>query len=227
MQTPSARRAPQPSARHPVWSRPERGSRGPTPTHTRDAIVAAAVALADRDGLGAVSMRAVAAALGTGAGSLYRYLSSREDLLDLMNDAVVGELRPYPGAGDDWLDALLQMGRQQLSLHRRHPWLLDLAPRPTGVGPQSLAWFDACLHLLEQVPTTPTAKFEALALMTGLVILVARNDAAPSSSPFGALDLSAYPHLVAALGQPAGEAPEQDLFERTLRILLTGLLVPR
>lgn len=186
--------------------------------------MATAVALADADGLDAVSMRAVAAALGTGAGSLYRYLASRDDLLDLMTDAVVAELRPYPESPGAWLDGMLALGRDQLALHRRHPWLLDLAPRPTGIGPESLAWFDACLRVLEPVPASVTAKFEALALMTGVVTLVARSAAAPSSSPFAGLDLSAYPHLVAALGRPPGPAPEQDLFERTLRVLLTGLL---
>lgn len=53
-------------------------------------------ALADAEGIAAVSMRAIATALGTSAGSLYRYLSSRNDLLDLMTDRVVGEPRPHP-----------------------------------------------------------------------------------------------------------------------------------
>ena len=170
-------------------------------------------------------MRAVASAIGTGAGSLYRYLSSREDLLDLMNDAVVSELRPYPEGGEDWLTAMLLMGRRQLALHRRHPWLLDLAPRPTGIGPESLAWFDACLRILEPNASPVTAKFEAIALMTGVVTLVARTDEPAKTSPFTNLDLTGYPHLASALRQPVGPPPEHDLFERTLRVLLTGLLV--
>src|SRR5262245_3700909 len=97
-------------------------------------------------------MRAVAAALGTSGGSLYRYLSSREDLLDLMTDRVMAELRPYPRAGGDWLDAMLLLAHGQLTLYRRHPWLLDVVHRPTGVGPQGLAWFDNCLRILEPVP---------------------------------------------------------------------------
>lgn len=169
-------------------------------------------------------MRAVAAALGTGAGSLYRYLSSRDDLLDLMNDAVVSELRPYRQADDGWLEAMLLVARGQLALHRRHPWLLDLAPRPTGIGPESLAWFDACLEILEPVPSPVTAKFEAIALMTGVVTLVARSELAPRLSPFDGLDLAAYPHLASALGRAPGRLPERDLLERTLRVLLTGLL---
>src|SRR4051812_32747318 len=79
-----------------IWARPARKGRGPAPSHTRDAIVTAAVVLADADGIGAVSMRAVAAAIGTSAGSLYRYLSSRDDLVDLMADHVLRELVPHP-----------------------------------------------------------------------------------------------------------------------------------
>jgi AcrR family transcriptional regulator len=218
--TPSASSGP-PS----IWSRPERGTRGPIPARTRETIVATAITMADADGLGAISMRAVAAALSTTAGSLYRYLSSRDDLLDLMTDAVVSELRPYPEADDGWLDAMLLMGRRQLALHRRHPWLLDLTPRPTGIGPESLAWFDACLGILEASSGSATAKFEAIALMTGVVTLVARHEHSPRSSPFATADRTEYPHLAAALRQPAGRAPEQDLLERALRGLLTGMLV--
>src|SRR4051794_502014 len=89
-----------------IFQRPPRGTRGPAPGHSREEIVAVAVGIADADGLGAVSMRAVAAKLGTGAGSLYRYLSSRDDLLDLMADAAIGDLRPYPQAADP-IDALV------------------------------------------------------------------------------------------------------------------------
>jgi len=216
---------PPPSAgRPPIWSRPEGGRRGPAPAHSRASIVATAVALADARGLGAVSMRAVAGELGTGAGALYRYLSSRDDLLDLMCDAVVGELSPHPRVDGDWLGAMLLVGERQLALHRRHPWLLDLTPRPSGIGPQTLAWFDACLAILEPVPSPASVKFEAIALMTGVVTLVARNERAPQASPFAGLDLSPHPHLLAALRRPVGPPPEQDLFERALRVLLSGLL---
>ncbi|PWR08753.1 TetR/AcrR family transcriptional regulator [Micromonospora acroterricola] len=213
------------SGRQSIWTRPERGSRGPVPAHSRDAIVEAAIALADAEGLPAVSMRAIATALGTGAGSLYRYLSSRDDLLDLMTDRVVGELRPYPPAEGDWLDGMLLLARRQLALHRRHPWLIEVSHRPSAVGPESLAWFDNCLRILEPVACAVTAKFEAIAMVTGVVSLFARSAAAAGSFSFAGADLAAYPHLVAAFSQPPAPAPRADLFERTLRGLLTGLLV--
>ncbi|MEH1167705.1 helix-turn-helix domain-containing protein [Micromonospora sp. CPCC 205539] len=211
--------------RQPIWTRPVRGSRGPTPAHSRDEIVVAAIALADAEGLTAVSMRAVAAALGTGAGSLYRYLSSRDDLLDLMTDRVVGELRPYPQAQGEWLDSMLLLARRQLALHRRHRWLVEVIHRPSAIGPESLAWFDTCLRILEPVRSAVTAKFEAIAMVTGVVTLFARSEAAAGSLDLAGADLTAYPHLVAAFSQPSAPAPQTDLFERTLRSLLTGLLM--
>ncbi|WP_432905172.1 TetR/AcrR family transcriptional regulator [Micromonospora matsumotoense] len=210
-------------ARPPIWSRPARGLRGPAPTHSRDEIVAAAIAMADADGLGAVSMRAVAAALHTGAGSLYRYLSSRDDLLDLMVDRAAGELRPYPEADGDWLDAMLRLARRQLDLYRRHPWLVAILPRPTAPGPQSLAWFDHCLAVLRPVPAATTTKFEAIAMMTGVTSLFARQETAAPPVGFAGIDLAAYPNLVAAITDPAPSAP-RDLFETTVRSVLRGLL---
>jgi len=214
-----------PKASDPIWTRPERGSRGPTPGHTRDEIVTAAIALADAEGLSAVSMRAVATALDTTAGSLYRYLSSRDDLLDLMTDRAVAELRPYPEPSGDWLDQLVALATQQLALHRRHRWLGELSQRPTGAGPETLSWFDHCLGVLAPVPAPTTAKFEAIAVVTGVVILFSRNEASAGATarPFAALDPDHHPHLAAALANP-GPPAQGDLFARALRALLTGLL---
>ncbi len=170
-------------------------------------------------------MRAVATELGTSAGSLYRYLSSRDDLLDLMTDRAAGELRPYPEADGDWLDTMLLLARRQLTLYQRHRWLLDVVQRPSGIGPESLAWIDNCLRILEPVRCVVTAKFEAIAMMTGVVSLIARSEAGSGSITFADVDAAAYPHLAAAFSQPHGPPPQGDLFERTLRILLTGLLL--
>jgi AcrR family transcriptional regulator len=212
------------SSGQPIWTRPERGSRGPVPAYSRDDIVAFAVAVADADGLAAVSMRAVAAALGTGAGSLYRYLSSRDDLLDLMTDRVVGELRPYPDIAGPWLDRMLELGRRQLQLFRSHRWLIDVVHRPSGIGPQALAWFDNCLRVMQPVDCGAAAKFEAIAMMTGVAALFGRSEATAPPAGFAAVDASAHPHLAAAVAQPPAPEPPRDLFERTLRGVLTGLL---
>ncbi|GIF71346.1 TetR/AcrR family transcriptional regulator [Asanoa siamensis] len=208
----------------PIWNRPARGARGPAPSHSRAEIVAAAIAIADADGLPAVSMRAVAAKLGTAAGGLYRYLSSRDDLLDLMTDRAVGELEPYHDTSGDWLDHLVALGRAQLDLHRRHPWLADVIQRPSAVGPHALSFFDRCLGVLAPLDAPTSAKFEAIALMTGTVVLFSRS-AATGPNPFAGLDPTAHPHLAAALANPS-DPGRQDLFDHALRGLLRGLLTP-
>jgi AcrR family transcriptional regulator len=209
----------------PIWTRPHRGTRGPAPGHTRDEIVAAAIAIADADGIAAVSMRALATKLDTAAGALYRYLSSRDDLLDLMTDHAVGELRPYPEPHGDWLDQLTALAHAQLGLHRRHPWLADVIQRPTAIGPQSLAWFDRCLAAMRTRDAAAATKFEAIAVMTGLVVLFSRNATGTGTNPFAALDPASHPDLAAALAEPGpARQPQGDLFDRALRGVLRGLL---
>ena len=105
--------------------RPEHAATGRPPQHSRDEITAAAVAIADREGLDVVSMRRVATELGTGAASLYRYVDTREDLLDLMIDATGTEYLATAPTGD-WLADLLDIGDQARVIMRRHPWLPSL-----------------------------------------------------------------------------------------------------
>ncbi|SDR90670.1 Tetracyclin repressor, C-terminal all-alpha domain [Friedmanniella luteola] len=213
-----------------VWTRPDRGGRGPQPEHSREAIAAAAVALADAGGLGAATMRAVAAALGTAAASLYRYLSSRDDLLDLMVDAVLAELPPEQPPGPDWLEDLVDLGRAQLDLHRRHPWLLEAGLRGTAVGPHGTDHIERCLRLMAPAGAGSAARMEAVALITGVVSLFARpapvdTRALAPADLFAVASADRHPHLVAALTRPTPPGPRPDLFEHTLRSVLRGLLV--
>ncbi|MFF5228600.1 TetR/AcrR family transcriptional regulator [Dactylosporangium sp. NPDC000521] len=224
-----------------IWTRPDRGSRGPVPQHSRAEIVAAAVVLADAGGLSAVSMRAVASALSTGAGSLYRYLSSRDDLLDLMSDAVLAELpldRPLTG---DWLEDLVAVARDQLILYRRHPWLTEAARRQGALGPRAVDYFERCMAIMAPLPSAPSTKMETMAVLTGVVSLFAQP--VPSNPPpgdpaaaeqqrvaaahlFSLVDPQSHPHLTAAFTDAAQSPPAADLFERTVRSVLRGLLTP-
>ena len=86
----SARRRERAASRGPIWARPEPGAR--RPRYTRDEIAAAALAIADREGFDAVSMRRLARELGAGTMSLYHYVRTKDDLLALMDDALMGEL---------------------------------------------------------------------------------------------------------------------------------------
>jgi AcrR family transcriptional regulator len=214
-----------------VWTRPDRGARGPQPEHTRAELAAAAIALADSGGLPAATMRAVAGALGTSAGSLYRYLSSRDDLLDLMVDAALAELPLDRESGGTWLDDLVVLARDQLRLYLRHPWLLEASLRPVAFGPRTMDYFEHCLRIMAPLACGTATKMEAIGMMTGVVSLFARGASAAQSqaaSPmrlFGTATPEAHPYLIAALTRPTPAAPQADLFERTIRSVLRGLLV--
>jgi AcrR family transcriptional regulator len=102
-------------------------ARGPRPGLSVDRVVDAAVELADRDGLAAVTVRRVAEALGIAPMSVYTYVPGKAELLDLMVDAVGGETaRPGRVAGG-WRDRLEQVARENWALYRRHPWLVHMA----------------------------------------------------------------------------------------------------
>ena len=213
-----------------VWTRPHGGARGPRPEHSRSDIATAAVDLADSGGLSAVTMRAVARGLGSAAASLYRYVTSRNDLLDLMVDAALAELpldrKPEGGP----LDELVLLARDQLALYRRHPWLLEAAARGGALGPNAMNYFEYCLRIMAPLTCGTPAKLEAVAMITGVVSLFARlspgqaRQATPAHLFQGA-DPQAHPHLVAALGDPTPPAPRVELFDRTVRSILRDLLL--
>ncbi|MFZ4267131.1 TetR/AcrR family transcriptional regulator [Streptomyces arboris] len=231
-----------------VWSRPERGARGPAPERSRYEITAAALALADAEGLAAVSMRALAQRLGTGPASLYRYVGSRDELLDLMADAVAGELDLSAAPSGDWLGDLVGLALQSKAAHARHPWLAELNDRRGEVlGPHAIDYLDHALAVLVPAPGTSRQKLEAIGLLGGLATLFARREppasaeapasaeGTPGDPPAQAAHLAAvaaegrHPHLLAALmtaGPPpvAGPAERDALFERLLRRLLPAML---
>jgi AcrR family transcriptional regulator len=184
--------------------------------------------MADADGLPALSMRALAGALGSTAGSLYRYLSSRDDLLVLMVDAALAELRLGQTSVGSCLDDLIALANQQLTLYRRHPWLISASTRGGTFGPNATDYFEECLQIMVPLSCSTARKLEAVAMMTGVVSLFARPAATAAAddppNPFAAASPERHPHLTAALGEAAPIAVPEDLFERTVRSLLSGLL---
>lgn len=125
-----------------VWSKQRRSPRRRAPSVER--IVQAAIAIADAEGVAALSMRRVAADLDSGTASLYRYVAGRDELLDLMIDDVRGEWG-YPALSGDWrADLLAVAGRMRATL-LRHRWVgAELIGRP-ALGPNSLRQHDTAL----------------------------------------------------------------------------------
>ena len=123
-----------------VWRRPERSAIGPKTGALARGDRAAAIEIADRDGLTAVSIRRVAAGIGAGATSLYRYLKSHDELVELMIDTVSGEYDLAP-SGQPPRIQLLNLARQGRAIMHRHPWLAPLLlTRPSWGPTRSSIW---------------------------------------------------------------------------------------
>ena len=131
-----------------IWARPERAAKGPAPSRSRAQIATTAVELADVESLEAVSMRRIAATLGIGAASLYRYIESKDELYDLMVDHVEGEDGPLPPLTGDWRADLSAFAHKARGVILRHPWMASLAAGRPTFGPNSLAWAE---HVLAAV----------------------------------------------------------------------------
>ncbi|MFD8725200.1 TetR/AcrR family transcriptional regulator [Streptomyces sp. NPDC059629] len=140
-----------------VWDRPEPPTR-PVPLD-RDRIVAAAVALADDGGLETVSLRKVGARLNAGPMRLYGYISTKEELFDLMVDVVQGEILPEEQSGEqpgDWREALRVLAHRTRQAALRHEWLADLLGGRPSLGPNGLAVTEAKLAALDGLADVDT-----------------------------------------------------------------------
>ena len=122
---------------------PEPGPGRPT-TLTRERVLAAAVALADREGLAAVSMRRLGQEVGVEAMSLYTHVKRKDDLLAGMVDAVVGEIALAP-AGPDWKAALRLTILGARAVMLRHPWAPRVMEQRSTPGPQTLRYLDGVM----------------------------------------------------------------------------------
>src|SRR5258708_11038852 len=224
-----------------IWTRPERSARGPTPEHSRAEIAAAGVTLADAHGLAALTMRSVAAAIGTAAASLYRYVATRDELVELMADQVYGEYSHRPASANPMAD-LIGLARQGRAVYHRHPWLLEMPATGTLPGPNALAFVEHVLAALAGTDLTGPAKLETIGLFSGAVQLFAQTEISQQRAQLDTdhwqgslaahlLHVAAagqHPQLAAALAdQPAVDPAEQEpLFDRAMTRILTGLLHP-
>lgn len=114
---------------------------------TRDRVVAAAIDLADRDGLESLTMRRLGRALGVEAMSLYNHVTDKDDLLDGMADRIAAEFE-VPSAGDDWADALRRSSRAAHAVLLRHAWAGSLLESRVNLGPARLRYVDAVIGVL-------------------------------------------------------------------------------
>ncbi len=136
-----------------LWERrAPHGSRGPKKGTDLEDIVAAAIELADAEGLDAVSMRRVAERLGIGTMSLYTYVPGKGELLDLMLDTVYAERADdkIRGAGTP-RERLEALARSQWTFHQRHAWTLYIATGRAVLGPNELNAYEAALSVVSDL----------------------------------------------------------------------------
>jgi AcrR family transcriptional regulator len=131
-----------------------RRRRGPRPSLNGDQIVAKAIELADRDGLDGLSMRRLADELGITAMSLYGYVPSKAELLDVMADRAYGEITIRDDAATPWQTRLAALAHQHWALLRSHPWLLYIAASRPLLGPNVTALYDAELAAVDGLGLT-------------------------------------------------------------------------
>jgi AcrR family transcriptional regulator len=225
-----------------LWQGREQPSRGPKPGLTLEGIVTAAVALADREGLAALSMRRVAAELGVGTMSLYRYVPGKGELLDLMLDHVNGLGEEDPAAYRDrgWREALEMTGLGMFRLYLRHPWLLQVNQTRPLLGPNSLLSFDVALSALEGLGLNGQEKVSVITVLDSYITGVARThilqqqaaeQTGISDEEFWeaqgpiielALKSGCYPHVF-ALDDDAFSVGLEDVMRFGLERLLDGL----
>lgn len=150
-----------------AWGVATNPQRGPKREMSVERIVDAAVELADADGIGAVSMAAVAAALGFTPMSLYRYVSAKDDLLLLMQEQATGLPPETVRDLDGWRARLLALYTEQVLLYQRHPWMLSLPINGSPITPHSSAWLDASLEALETTPLSADERMAVALAVTG------------------------------------------------------------
>ena len=225
-----------------VWTRAEPGSR--KPRFTRDDIAAAAIRIADAEGLEAVSMRRIAADLDSGTMTLYHYVRTKDELMTLVTDAVMGEVALPAGfvLPADWRQAIILIATRSRDALLRHPWMLDIHDDPP-IGPNSVRHFDQSYAAVASLPISLAQRMEIILAVDEFVFghcMHERNNARGDDDSYGSeiltyvADLIAtgdYPQLSAMVDAHGLESVWDQMetamsdpgrFDRTLARLLDG-----
>ncbi|WP_426510819.1 TetR/AcrR family transcriptional regulator C-terminal domain-containing protein [Dactylosporangium sp. McL0621] len=193
-----------------AWGLRERPGKGPKPGLTLDRIVAAGVKVAAAEGLGAVSMSRVASELGAATMSLYRYVSAKHELLDLMVDAAMG-LPPEPEPGLGWRAGLRGFADSYLGLLRSQPWMLRVPINTPPITPNQIAWMNHGLAVMRDTNLRHDERLSTIMMVSG----IARNWALTTAD-------------IDAAAKSQGGTTEQAMYEygRLLHLLADPVRFP-
>lgn len=150
-----------------TWGIAAAPQRGPKRELTLERITEAAIEIADAEGLEAVSMSRVATKLGFTPMSLYRYVSGKDDLLQLMFDAAADV--PLAAFDGSWREQLLQWGSVVRAGYRAHPWLSAMPPSATPSTPNRLAIVEAGMHAQRDLDVPVNIRLTVTMLLLGYI----------------------------------------------------------
>lgn len=217
-----------------LWGQQERPSRGPKPGLSLDGIVRAAIAIADAEGIEAVSMQRVAGQFGFTTMSLYRYVPGKAELIDLMIDTAVGPPPDLSAISGGWRPKLAEWARLTWAVFQEHPWFLGAAIQGV-MGPRQLSWLEEAVAALSGNGLIGQELLEAVLVVNGHVRSMAQfagrskaADEAWTASIGTALTENAdrFPALTAAVADGAfAEDDESDSLEFGLERVLDGIEV--
>lgn len=157
-----------------MWDTPPAPRRGPKARLSIPQIVGVGVRLADDHGTGELSMRRLADALGCGTMSLYTYVSSKAELLELMVDHVHSEIK-RPDEALDWRGQLFGLALQHWQLFNRHPWILETNLVRLSLGPNYLDSAEYTLGALEKLGLAPEDIYQCARALNDYVHGAARS----------------------------------------------------
>ncbi|MFE3544307.1 TetR/AcrR family transcriptional regulator [Nocardia sp. NPDC059177] len=215
-----------------MWGLDQPAARGPRRGLTLDQILDAAVEVADAEGYAALSMGRVAKQLGFTAMSLYRYVDSKNTLIDLLMDRVVGE-PPVIAPGTPWRAGLEQWALAEFDRIGRHPWWMDIPLARPPRGPNNMAWLETALGVLAEAAVPMPVKLQLVMNVSMFVVSKRRflRDLDVDEGDFVSvmarvLDPQRFPSVSAALATAAFEDDDIDWdradFEFGLARLLDG-----
>lgn len=187
-----------------LWRTPgPRTGPGPKPGLNVDAIVAAAIAVADTDGLAGLSMRAVAERLGVTAMALYTYVPGKDELVDLMYDGAHAELPVRYDLGQGWRAAVTSWASDLLGCYLQHPWALQVSFARPVLGPNEQAVVEALARILRQAGLPAAVARRVVSLLFSVVRGTAQTVAESRQAAGGASEQAWWSSRAGALRQVA------------------------
>lgn len=194
---------------------------------TRAAVIGAALEIADAEGLDAVSIRRVAAALKVRPMSLYTHIASKDDLIALMLNEVSGELLVPEPLSDDWREALRLIARRAHDAYLAHPWMLHAFGRGPRVGPNQLRRAEQSATAVAGLGLDPADAWTALRIVhewtmgNAIHALTLREDR-QLEQQLRAADPGAFPRMAEVFPAARGESHDTD-FDVALEVVLDGI----